>query len=151
MTSLDIYIVGLRLLAVQFLVFGIAALPSAYIGFDIATRNVNRDAIAYGLLSASGPLLMVASGIFLAHRSRLSTCNAGAVNNAGSLFIVGVRLLGLWLAVTGAAGLLSAATNALLISSSWPIQANEFVFSAVLLASGWLFFSRPSLVSGLAK
>ena len=151
MTSLEIYIVGLRLIAVQLVVFGIAVLPSTYMVFDTANRCGNPSALAYGLLSASGPLLMVASGLFLAYRSRLSSCNAGAVKNGGSFFIVGARLLGLWLAVTGAAGLLSAVTNAVLISSSWPIQADEFASSAVLLGSGWLLFSRPALVSGLAK
>jgi len=150
MTSRDIYIVGLRLLAVQFVVFGLASLPSAFLAFEAARSSGIPGAIAYGLISACGPLLMVLAGVVLAYRSRLSADGALGLADSSSFFIVGVRLIGLWLGVTGAAGFFGAGADAALISSGWSIRASDLLSSAFLLGSGWLLFARPELVSKAA-
>jgi hypothetical protein len=151
MTSRDIYIVGLRLLAVQFVVFGLAALPSAFLAFDAAENSGNSGTVAYGFISASGPLLMVLAGAFLAYRSRVPTVDIAGVADSNSFFIAGVRLLGLWLGISGAAGFLGAAADAAIISSGWSIRATDLLSSAVLLGAGGLLFARPALVSRAAK
>ena len=151
MTSRDIYIVGLRLLAVQFVVLGLASLPSGFLAFELAKNSGHPDALALALVSACGPLIMVFSGAAMAYRSRFRVDDAAALPESGSFFIVAIRLLGLWLGITGAASFVGAVADTALVSSSWQSRASELLSSALLLGAGWLLFARPDLASKAAK
>lgn len=138
MTAKDLYSIGARLLAIYFVVIGLASLPGAFVVYDAAVHGGNPQPELHLAAAISYSAVLVVFGAAILYLKKFDAASVGGLSAERGLR-VGVQLLGLFFAASGFVGVIDAMGEALVISSSWSLQLTQFVSPTICLVVGLAF------------
>jgi hypothetical protein len=108
MNSKEFFSVGARLLGIYFIVIGTATLPPIVESWAHGPVEVDAHAILYTFIAVVHASILIAGGLALLLRYRLTTFeSARSPVTEGQFLIVGVQLLGMYFTASGASYVLA--------------------------------------------
>ena len=138
-----IYVVGARLLGLYLILRGITSLPQIIVPFEIEGPL---DPVRLAVLAAASLVLLIGIGSFLLYRYPITS---GAVMEQAltpeALFLVGVRLLGVYFVVSGLVSLTDELVDAMHTDFAWP--ATRFAGAVLYAVVGAFLALRPAVVA----
>ena len=151
MTIRDLYAIGVRLLALYFVVVGFASLPVIYSAYEAAANSNFPNPGLFSLAPASQSILLVLAGILLLRLHKVPEGVAVDPPGAELIFRAGIQLIGVFFAVSGIIGVVSAIGEAIAIPSGWLFRLKDLIPSFLFLVTGLLLVFRAAFVTRVAR
>lgn len=150
MTTRDLYTIGARLLALYFVVTGLASLPVIYAAYQAAESANILNPILYSVSAAFYSTLSIVAGLVMLWLHGTPKNAAVDSPEPKTVLHVGLQLLGVYFSVSGFAGFVKSLCEILVISSSWPFRLTEAIPSLLLLVAGLILLFRTAIVARAA-